>query len=77
MDKKIIGEKLVHLRGSTSRLEVANNIGISVSALQMYENGQRTPRDEIKVKIANYYHKDVQDIFFKNETHDSCSYQTS
>ncbi len=64
MDKKNIARKLLDLRGSKSREEVSNELGISVSALQMYENGQRIPKDEIKIKIASYYKKTVQEIFF-------------
>nr|DAZ75624.1 MAG TPA: repressor protein C2 [Caudoviricetes sp.] len=30
----------------------------------MYENGERIPRDGIKLKIAEYYQKSVQEIFF-------------
>lgn len=66
MDKKLIGSKLEALRGNKSRDLVANDIGISISALQMYENGQRIPRDVIKVKLAEYYKKTVQEIFFQN-----------
>ncbi len=65
MDKKTIAKKLLDLRESKSREEVSNELGISVSALQMYENGQRIPKDEIKIKIANYYKKSVQEIFFE------------
>ena len=46
-----------------ARAEVAANLGISVSALTMYENGARIPRDEMKIKIAAYYGKSVQEIF--------------
>ncbi len=72
MDKKLIGSKLETLRGNKSRELVANDIGISISALQMYENGQRIPRDVIKVKLAEYYKKTVQEIFFQNEQHETC-----
>lgn len=64
MDKKKIAQKLIFLRGNISREEVAIGVGISVSALQMYENGNRVPKDEIKIKIAEYYGKSVQEIFF-------------
>lgn len=50
MNKILIGKRLVKLRGIQSREEVAEAIGVSVSTLQMYENGQRVPRDKIKVK---------------------------
>ncbi len=64
LDKKKIAQKLIFLRGNISREEVAIGVGISVSALQMYENGNRVPKDEIKIKIAEYYGKSVQEIFF-------------
>lgn len=64
MNKSIISKRLVELRKNESREDVANSISISVSALQMYENGQRIPRDEIKIKLANYYGVSVQSIFF-------------
>ena len=38
LDAKKIGEKLLFLRGKTPREEVAREIGVSVSAMSMYEN---------------------------------------
>ncbi|MGF7533666.1 helix-turn-helix transcriptional regulator [Bacillus mexicanus] len=70
MDKKLIGQRLLKLRAEKSRSEVAKAIKISVSALQMYETGQRIPRDEIKIKLADYYQKTVQQIFFDNQHHE-------
>lgn len=61
--EKIAG-RLLLLRGKKSREEVANAVGISVSAISMYENGERIPRDDIKIKLATYYGKTVQEIFF-------------
>lgn len=66
MDAKRIGNKLIELRRDISRETVASELGISVSALAMYEQGNRIPRDEIKIRIAQYYMKTVQDIFFKD-----------
>ncbi|WP_426453794.1 helix-turn-helix transcriptional regulator [Paenibacillus sp. S-38] len=70
---KVVGDKLVLLRGERDRSEVADAIGISLSALQMYENGNRIPRDHIKVRLANYYGVPVQSIFFDHFEHESCS----
>lgn len=64
MDAKKIGERLVQLRGSNSIVKTANDLNISPSALSMYENGERIPRDNIKIRIAAYYNKPIQDIFF-------------
>jgi hypothetical protein len=59
-----IGERLRRLRGDRTLKEVSERVGISKSALSMYENGARIPRDEIKIKLANYYKKTIQSIFF-------------
>jgi len=66
MENVIIAKRLVELRGERTQKEVAEALGISISALSMYEVGQRIPRDEIKIRIAKYYEKSVQDIFFKS-----------
>lgn len=63
-NNQIIAERLIALRGSRSRKFVAKQVGISMSALQMYENGQRVPRDEIKVALAAFYGTSVEAIFF-------------
>ena len=57
-------EILRDLRGTKSQEKIAHDLTISVSAYQKYELGERVPRDEIKVRIANYYGKSVQSIFF-------------
>lgn len=64
MDAIAIGMELVRLRGSRTQEEVAKALGISLSAIGMYERGERIPRDEIKIAIAKYYDKTVQSIFF-------------
>ncbi|MBO5184838.1 MAG: helix-turn-helix transcriptional regulator [Clostridia bacterium] len=64
MDATAIGKRLVDLRGEKSRQTVAKDLKISVSALQMYENGKRIPRDEVKVRIAEYYNTSIEAIFF-------------
>ena len=64
IDLKSIGEKLAQLRGKKSQAKVAKDIGISASALGMYEQGRRMPRDEVKIKIANYYKVPVAYIFY-------------
>lgn len=64
MDQVVIADKLVALRGGKTQMEVANDIGISLSALVMYETGNRIPRDEIKVRLAKYYGQTVEAIFF-------------
>ncbi|MDA1477522.1 helix-turn-helix transcriptional regulator [Bacillus changyiensis] len=69
MDKRINGAKLLKLRGDKPRSFVANDLEISESTLAMYESGHRTPRDEIKIRIANYYKTTVQELFFEDQLH--------
>ncbi len=64
MNTKAIGEKLKNLRGERSIAKVAKDIGISQSALSMYESGQRIPRDGVKIRLADYYGTTVEHIFF-------------
>lgn len=63
-NRKGIAERLRALRGDKSRAEVAEACGISISALTMYEIGERVPRDEVKMRLAKLYGKTVEEIFF-------------
>ena len=58
------GKRLIALRGDKSQETVAKDVGISTSALGMYETEQRIPRDEIKIALANYFNTTVEAIFF-------------
>ena len=60
------GAKLRELRGEKTQLKVADDLGITKSALAMYERNERVPRDEIKVRIAEYYGVTVQFLFFSD-----------
>lgn len=66
LDSTKIGNKLRQIRterGETAE-NVAKSIGVSGSAIAMYEIGQRVPRDEIKIKIAEHYGMSVESLFF-------------
>ena len=58
------GAILKELRGDMSQEEIAKELGISKSAWAMYERDERCPRDEVKARIAKYFHKTVEEIFF-------------
>lgn len=64
MDSIKIGKKLKQLRGKRTLKEVAKSIGVSTSAMAMYERGERIPRDEIKIAISKFYDVAITDIFF-------------
>lgn len=69
VEAREIGRRLIAIRGDIPRDELANAIGVSISAVSMYENGERIPRDDIKIRIANFFGRSVQEIFFDRECH--------
>ena len=73
MDREAMAKKLRKLRGNRSRQEVADACNISVSALAMYERGERMPKDEIKVRLSTYYNRTINHIFFTQKEHKTCS----
>lgn len=73
MDISAIRQRLIDARGNRSQTEVAKGLGISVSALSMYEAGERVPRDEVKEQLARYYGLTVGFLFFGEKVHDSCT----
>ncbi len=64
MRNVIIAERLMRLRGTERRAELAARLGVTVSAIAMYERGERIPRDDVKLKYARLYHKSVDEIFY-------------
>lgn len=65
-DALVIGEKIKKLREEQDiqRDDFCDTVGISLSALSMYETGQRIPRDEIKLKIARCLNTSIEALFF-------------
>ena len=64
-----VGSKLRELRGNQRKRAVAKAVGVSESAYVKYERGERVPRDDVKVRIASYFNKTVQEIFFDQLEH--------
>lgn len=64
-----VGEILKNLRGNRTQSYIASELGITKSSWAMYEKNERIPRDEVKIVIANYFNKSVQEIFFANQVH--------
>lgn len=59
-----MNEKLLKARGEKTQKEVAEALNISIPALSAYENGTRSPRDDLKKRIAKYYRTTVEELFF-------------
>lgn len=63
------GKILRDLRGEKTQEEIAQAVGVTKSSWAMYEREERIPRDEVKIQIAKYFGKSVQDIFFRQSEH--------
>ena len=66
-----LGNRLKKLRGDATSETVAKGIGIPASTYRSYEADIRTPRDEVKVKICNYFLVPIQDLFYPENCADS------
>lgn len=69
MNAKAIGERIKKLREGLgqSKKFVAQQLGVSYSALCQWEWGIMVPGDAMKVKIAAYFNTTVEAIFFADE----------
>lgn len=59
---KIEREKL-----NKTQREVAEETGISYSMIQLMEQGRRGASDKNKIKLAKYYGKSVEHLFFSDK----------
>ena len=64
LDAKAIGKRLAELRGDRTQTEIARLVGVTPSAISMYESGERIPNDNIKLEFSRVFKKSVQSIFF-------------
>lgn len=68
---------LSELRGKRSRAEVAKERGITTQGLGMIERGKRIPRPDLMKRIADYYNKTVDELFFWHTWTRNVVYQKS
>ena len=64
LDRVKVGMRLMALRGSKTREEVAYFTKLTVKSLESYERGYRMPVDSAKMKLARYYGVTVDSIFY-------------
>lgn len=50
-----VGVRLRKLRGKRTPRRIAQELGITQTALEAYEQGKRVPRDEVRLRAALYY----------------------
>lgn len=65
-DRKEAGRRLraKRIEAGKDQAELGKAIGVSPSTIGMYERGERSPRDEIKKALADYFGVDVQSLFY-------------
>ncbi|MTS83446.1 helix-turn-helix domain-containing protein [Pseudoflavonifractor sp. BIOML-A3] len=73
IQKETTGMILRKLRGDRTQEEIAAILGITKSSWAMYERDERVPRDEVKIRIANFFGKTVQELFYTLIEHYKCS----
>lgn len=64
IDTKVIGNRLRELRGDKTQKEVADAVGVTAMAVCQYEAGTRVPSDQVKIALAEYFGRTVENIFF-------------
>ncbi len=69
MDKNILGKRIKKLRekNNLNQLEFSKILNISNTTLSQYEAGNRTPSDEIKEKVADYFNVSVDYLLGRTE----------
>lgn len=70
------GNKLRELRGTRTQNDVAEAVGVTKSSYAMYERDERTPRDEVKIRLAKFFGVSIQDLFFYLIEHVWCTPST-
>ena len=61
------GEKLVQMSSNRTLKNVAKDVVITIIALSNYEHDVSVPKDNIKVKLVDYYKISVQALFLVKE----------
>lgn len=65
MNREIIARRLIALRGEKTPEEVAKAVGVTTASISDYEQGKRVPNDALKLKMADYFGVQVEQIFFE------------
>lgn len=68
-ESNIIGMRIAKLRkekGLTQE-QLANAVGITRVAITQYENGERIPKDEIKIALSKVLEQQVGSLFYNEK----------
>lgn len=72
-----VGKRLKELRKETPLQKVAAAVYITENSLIAYEAGKRMPRDEVKIRLADYYGVSVFNLFFTDEDKEENEMETN
>lgn len=73
IQKETTGMILRKLRGDRTQEEIAAILGITKSSWASMNGMKEFPRDEVKIRIANFFGKTVQELFYTPIEHYKCS----
>ncbi|MBD7912022.1 MULTISPECIES: helix-turn-helix domain-containing protein [Clostridium] len=64
-----LSDRLKELRkeNNMTQSDLGKILGVGKTTISMYENGNSTPNDEIKIKIANYFNISLDYLLGKSE----------
>lgn len=64
-----LGDQLIRFRGHTgvTRIELAEEIAVSVSAIGSYERGERWPDAPVLARLIDHHVVNVRELFATNE----------
>lgn len=70
IDRKEVARRLRLLRWDKkmNQADLAKALKTSPAAISMYERGERIPRDEIKLRFAEFYEMTVQELFYADQS---------
>lgn len=66
LNHKTTAENLYRLRGDRTKKEVADAVGVTEKSISQYEHGERIPNDAVKVRLAAYYNKTAEELFYNS-----------
>lgn len=70
-DREMTGARLriERRRLKESQADAAKAIGVTPASYASYETGERVPRDDVKIRIAEHFSKTVGELFFAEYAH--------
>lgn len=62
--RKLVNLRTLRMKRGISQKQLALELGVKPSTICMIENGDNMPSLELAYKIANYFDKSIEEIFY-------------